>query len=127
MPKKIDISHRTVIFIALFALGVWITYLILDLLILLFVAVILASALDPLVNFFAKFKLPKPLGIIITYALIFIVVGTILASLFNPLRDQSQKLISTLPPLLAERFNIINFDQTIFQQLSSLSSNIFSF
>ena len=127
MPRKIDISHRTVVFITLFALGIWVIFLIRDLLIMLFVAVILMSALEPLVNFFHKLKIPRSLGIALTYIIIIAVVVGILASVLPPLIEQSSKLIVTLPPLLSQVFNIAHIDKSVFQsQLSSLSSNAFS-
>ena len=64
MSHKIDISHRTVIFTAVFILALWVTYLIRDLLIILFVAVIFVSALSPLVESLVKLKVPKVLSIV---------------------------------------------------------------
>ncbi len=127
MPRKIDISHKTVIFITLFILALWVIYLIRDLLVILFVAIILMSALEPLVNFFNKLKIPRALGIAITYIIIIAVAGLILASVLPPLIEQSSKLIVTLPPLLSQIFNIAHIDKSVFQsQLTSLSGNAFS-
>lgn len=127
MPRKIDISHKTVIFITSFILGLWAIYLIRDLLIILFVAIILMSALEPLVNFFTKLKLPRALGIAITYIIIIIIIVAILATVLPPLIEQSSKLIITLPPLLSQIFNITHIDKAVFQsQLTSLSVNAFS-
>lgn len=127
MPRKIDISHKTVIFITLFILGLWVIFLIRDLLIILFVAVILMSALEPLVNFFTKLKLPRALGIAITYIIIIGIVAAILATIVPTLIEQSSRLIVSLPPVLGEVFNITNIDKSVFQsELSSLSKNIFS-
>ncbi len=127
MPRKIDISHKTVIFITVFILGLWIIYLIKDLLVILFVAIILMSALEPLVNFFTKLKLPRALGIAITYIIIITILAGILAVILPPLIEQSSKLIVTLPPLLGQVFNITNIDKSVFQsELTSLSKNAFS-
>ncbi len=127
MPRKIDISHRTVIFITAFILSLWVIYLIRDLLIILFVALILMSALTPLVNIFTKFKIPKALGIAITYIIIIAVLVGILATVLPPLIEQSSKLIVTLPPLLSQIFNIAHIDKSVFQSnLTSLSGNAFS-
>lgn len=127
MTRKIDISHKTVIFISLFVLGLWATYLILDLLILLFVSLILTSALSPVIDFFSKFKLPKALGIVLTYIIILVVVGVVFATLVTPLIEESRKLISVLPPLIAQEFNIDNFDERFYRELAGFSANIFSF
>ncbi|MDO8619322.1 MAG: AI-2E family transporter [Candidatus Daviesbacteria bacterium] len=126
MPRKVDISHRTIIFIAVFALSVWLLYLIRDLLLLLFVAVIFTSALSPAVNFFVKLKLPRALGILITYIIVFAVVGALLASVLPPLIEQTGRLITILPPLLAEKFSLTGFDQSIVQsELTDLSKNLY--
>lgn len=127
MPRKIDISHKTIIFITVFLLGLWVVYLIRDLLILLFIAVILMSALSPVVNFFMKFKVPKALGILITYIIIIGAFGGILLGFLPLLVEQSNKLIDTLPALLVQYFNVNNIDQTFLQsQIADLSKNLFS-
>lgn len=127
MPQKIDISHKTVVFIAIFILALWLIYLIRDLLIILFVAVILMSALSPMVKLFTKLKFPKALGIAITYIVIIAVVSILLLSVLPPLIDETSKFIVTLPPLAGQLFNITGIDKSIFQsQLTTLSKNIFS-
>lgn len=128
MPQKVDISHKTVIFIAIFIMGLWITFLIRDLLIILFVAIILMSALTPLVNLFVKLKIPKSLSIAITYIIIITAVGAILAGILPPLIEESSKLLINFPILLSRLFDITNIDKSIFQsELTSISKNAFSF
>ena len=127
MRQKVDISHRTVIFTALFILAFWVTYLIRDLLIILFVAVIFVSALSPLVKFFVKLRLPKVLSITITYIIIITTVAGLVISIIPPLVEQSTKLVVTAPGLLAQFFNITNLDKSVFSsELTSLSKNLFS-
>lgn len=127
MIQKIDISHKTVIFIAIFILGLWIVYVIRDLLLILFVALILMSALRPMVNFFVGMKVPKALAIVLTYIIILAFVAAILFGIVPPLIEQSTRLIVTLPPLVAEAFKITNIDKSVLQtELSAFSRNIFS-
>ncbi len=127
MPRKIDISHRTVIFITVFILGLWLIYLIRDLLIILFVAVILMSALSPLVNFFNKFKLPKGLSIAITYIIIVGVIAGLIAAVVPPLIEETQRLSLTLPSRLDDLLQKMAIDRSLLDaQLASLSSNAFS-
>src|SRR5690348_6230255 len=101
MPRKIDISHKTVIFIAIFLFGVWILYQIIDLLLLLFIAVILMSALSPAVTYLTKLKFPKPLAILLIYILILSTVIGILTVSFTPLINETIKLSTTLPETIA--------------------------
>lgn len=127
MPTKIDISHRTVIFISLFILALWVLFLIKDLLIILFVGVILMSALSPLVIFLERFKVPKGLGIAVTYIIMIAVISGLFALVLPPLLEESSRLISVLPPLLDKLFETASIDKSVFQtQLSSFSRNIFS-
>lgn len=127
MPQKIDISHRTVIFIAIFILALWLIFLIRDLLLILFVALILMSALSPMVKFLTKFKIPKALGIGITYIIIIIVITGLLAIILPPLVEETSKLAITLPPLIDQLLNSAAVDKSVLQsQLSAFSKNIFS-
>lgn len=127
MIQKIDISHKTIIFIAVFILSLWLIFLVRDLLLILFIALIFMSALSPIVNFFSGLKLPKALGIGITYIIIIAIVSGLFAIVLPPLIEESRRLIITLPPLLEQVFNITGIDKSILQsQLTSLSQNVFS-
>lgn len=127
MRQKIDISHRTIIFIAVFILGIWLVYIIRDLLLILFISLILMSALSPLVKFFTKFKLPKALGIALTYIIIVGIISGLLAIILPPLVEESSRLVTTLPPLLDQLLNRVAIDKSVLQsQLTSLSQNVFS-
>ena len=127
MSHKIDISHKTIIFVALFILSLWIIFLIRDLLIILFIAVIFVSALSPLVKFFIKLKLPKVLSIALTYIIIIAIVTGLIVSIVPPLIEQSSKLVVASPALVAQFFNVTNLDRSIFsQELTNISKNLFS-
>lgn len=127
MPQKIDISHKTVIFTALFILAIWIIFLIRDLLIILFVAIILMSALSPLVKFLTKYKIPKSLSIAITYLIIIAIVSSLLALIVPPLLEETRRLFLTLPPYLDRLLERATIDESVLQsQLSDISKNAFA-
>ncbi|MBI2018398.1 AI-2E family transporter [Candidatus Daviesbacteria bacterium] len=127
MPQKIDISYKTVIFIAIFVITLWAIYLIRDLLVILFVSIIFMSALNPLVSFFVKAKLPKVLSIGITYLIIIAVGAAAFAAILQPLIEESRRLILTLPYLSGQFFNIANINESVFQsELTNLSKNAFT-
>lgn len=127
MIQKIDISHKTIIFVIAFILAVWLLFLIRDLILILFTAVIFMSALNPLVEFFQKFKLPRSLSIALTYVIIIVLFATVLTAVFQPLIEESTRLIAALPGLMEQLFNVTNIDKSVFQQgLTTLSKNIFS-
>lgn len=127
MNRKIDISHKTVIFIAVFILALWAIYLIRDLILILFVALIFMSALNPLVNSFVKLKLPRALSIALSYIIIIAIIGILIAGIVPPLVEQTSRLVIILPSLLAQLFNITGIGKSVFEsQLSVLSTNVFS-
>lgn len=127
MRRKIDISHRTIIFIAVFILSLWLLFLIRDLILILFVSVILMSALSPLVSFLTKIKIPKSLGIAITYIIIIGVVSGLMAIVLPPLLEETRKLFITLPPNLDNILNMMAIDKSVLQaQLTEFSKNVFS-
>lgn len=127
MPHKIDISHKTIIFTALFILSIWIIYLVRDLLIILFVAVILMSALSPLVKFLTKLRIPKSLSIAITYLIIIAIVSSLLAVVIPPLVEETRRLFLTLPPYIDQLLEKAVIDKSVLQsQLSDISKNAFA-
>lgn len=125
MTRKIDISHKTIIFIAAFILAIWLVYLILDLLVVLFVALILMSALFPIVKFLHRFGIPKSLGMAFAYTLIIAFVSTVLVIIVPPLVEETRRLFLTLPPHLESLLEFAAIDRSVLQsQLSDLSGNL---
>jgi len=94
---KIEISHRTVIFTVLFLLFLWFLYQIRHILIILFVGIILMSALNPIVKRIEKLKIPRFLAVILIYLIIFGFFGLILAGIIPPLVTQTKILVSRFP------------------------------
>lgn len=100
MPRKIEISHRTIIFFVFFLLFLWLLFYLRVVLILLFFAIILMAALNPLIDKLERWKIPRVLGIILIYLLIFALIGFAIAGIIPPLVDQTQTLISRFPSYL---------------------------
>jgi predicted PurR-regulated permease PerM len=127
MVKKIEISHRTIIFTVLFSISLYLLYEIRQILTIFFIAVVLMSAINPAVNRLEKVKIPRVLGIMIIYLLILSMVGLVVAGVIPPLVEQTGVLISRLPdysralglPTLDHGFLTSQIDR-----LGSLSANI---
>lgn len=121
---KIEISHRTVIFTVLFLLLLWITYQLRGVILLVFISVILMSALNPGVDWLEKRRLPRGLAILIFYLLTIGFVSGVVAALIPPLVEQTGKLVAATPKLLAN-LRFLNLDTSaLIQQLSSLPANV---
>ena len=136
MNKKIDISHRTIIFTVLLLLGIWILYFMRGILLMLFVSFLLMTILDPLVNFFVKFKIHRSLSVVITYVLVIGTLGGVIAVLAPVLVAETTSFVSALPDYLS-KINLspstVNLTSGLVQQVGgvlnftfSVFSNVFS-
>ncbi len=126
MPKKVEISHRTIIFAFIFTGLVWLLIQIRQILLLFFVSFVLMSALNPAVNRLQKLKIPRAISIILIYILFFGILGTILGLLIPPLVEQTRLLLNSAPTNL-ERLGLLNIDlDFISSQLGSIPKNVFT-
>ncbi|HJZ05201.1 hypothetical protein A2634_00325 [Candidatus Amesbacteria bacterium RIFCSPHIGHO2_01_FULL_48_32] len=114
ISSKIEISSKTIVFIALFIFLIWFTFQITDILIMLFVSVILTAAMGPLVDRLEKLRLPRPLAIVLVYIVVWGIVGSLIASLIPSLVDQTRRLIQILPAAV----NRIEFFNTHQQEIA---------
>lgn len=97
MFRKIEISHRTIIFAVLFLLSLGFIYIIRDVILELFVALLLMTILEPMVAKLSKIKIPRAISILIVYALVIGVFGGIIALIIPALVDQTTSFINALP------------------------------
>lgn len=90
-------------------------YYLRNLLMWLFLAFTFASALDPVVNYFHKLKIPRALAIGVLYVVIIAIVSVLFGLTIPPLVKQTAMLISTFSRLLGvsdyslEQFTSIDF------------------
>ncbi|KKU09565.1 MAG: hypothetical protein UX13_C0037G0014 [Candidatus Woesebacteria bacterium GW2011_GWB1_45_5] len=101
MFKKVEISHKTIIFTVFFLLFLWFLYYIRDILLELFVALLLMTILDPFVSRLSKLRIPRGVSVLISYILVFGVVGVAIALIIPPLVDQTKSFVSLLPSYLS--------------------------
>lgn len=95
--KKIEISYKNIIFTVLFLLGLVVLWQIRTLIVLLFISFVLMEALNPAVTRLEKYKIPRPVGILILYIIILSVISFVIAGIVPILTEQTTGLIQTLP------------------------------
>lgn len=98
--KKIEISYKNIIFTVLFLLGLVVLWQIRTLIVLLFISFVLMEALNPAVTRLEKYKIPRPVGILILYIIILSVISFVVAGIIPILTEQTAGLIQTLPQAL---------------------------
>ncbi len=96
MPRKIEISHRTIIFTVLFLISLWTLYFIRDILLLLFVALLIMATLNPLVTRLAKLKIPRALSVLLAYLIVIALVAVAIGLLIPPLIDQTSNFANDI-------------------------------
>lgn len=128
MTRKVEVSHKTIIFTVVFLGSLWFIYYIRDIVLQVFVALLLMSIINPLIIKLSKYKVPKVVSILLSYIFIFGFLGTAIAAILPPLIDQSTNLFNNLPGYLqsSDMSKYINEDlvKQLLSQLGSVPSQI---
>lgn len=123
MLKKVEISHRTVIFTVLFLISLWFLYLIRDIILQLFIALLIMAILNPLVTKLSKWKIPRGISVFLAYLLFFGVLGAIIAGIIPPLVSQTTSFGNNLPKYLGNLgINRVISEQIVGQLISQLGN-----
>ena len=133
MDRHIVISTRT-IFVTLLALGAsWLLWQMRAIILILFVALLIALALDPFVRFLVKKRLSRSLAVIVLYLFIIILTFTVGAAGISPLFSQLDKFLTQLPDFFDCLIKFFGFngyfqnaEQEVAKQISGLSGTVIS-
>jgi predicted PurR-regulated permease PerM len=74
----------------------------------LFISLILASAVDPWVDWMEKRKIPRGVGILIIYAVLFAVVGSIIYLIIPPIIEQVNQLLDNFPKIVEKIISLFS-------------------
>ena len=97
MYRKIEVSHRTIIFTILSLLFLGFVYIVRDIILELFVALLLMTILEPIVVKLSKIKIPRAISVLLTYILVIGVVVGVVALIVPSLVDQTTNFVNALP------------------------------
>ena len=143
MNRTIEISSGTILRTIFILLLLWFLYLIWDILILVFLALIIVSAIDPIVDWCQKKRIPRSLAVLVIYILAISIVGTAISFLVAPLTSEIRGLGENFPSLV-EKFSgyfqgvqsyatshnlqqqVSNFSGSMTNSFSQIGTNIFS-
>ncbi|MFH1662165.1 MAG: AI-2E family transporter [Candidatus Falkowbacteria bacterium] len=99
-PIKINITTGTIVKTIFIFLLLYLLYLVRDIMAILFVALILASAVDPWVDWMQSKKIPRPAGILLIYAGMFMIIGVVVYLIIPPISHQVGELSANFPRYL---------------------------
>ena len=98
--QTINISTSTIFRIILILLGLVFLYLIRDILIIVFVAVIIAAAVNGPVSWLQRRKVPRILGVIFVYLLVLLLLALVVTLIFPTLAEQIKDLTNNFPEFM---------------------------
>ena len=117
--KTIEISTSALIKLFLIIFLLIFLFLIRDILLMFATAIVIASAIRPLVNLFSKHKIPRALSSLLIYLCIFVIFILVFRLILPPLILQMKQLIYQLPGYMAR----INIDISYWQNLHNLEKD----
>ncbi len=125
MTTKVEISYRTILFIFAFLAAIWFLLQIRDIVYLLFVAFLLMTALRPMVEWLAKYRVPRVVAVLLIYTIVFGFFGISLAGAIPSLVSQSVRLFTDLPNFVSRMVPNWNIDARAFtEQIAPISENV---
>lgn len=95
--QTLDISFMSVLRVLLVLLLLWFLFLVRDIIAIVFVSIILASTMNPMVDWLAAKKVPRGLTIGITYILVIGMLGAVIYFIIPPMVGQLKQLADQLP------------------------------
>lgn len=137
--QTINISTSTIFRIILILLSLIFLYLIRDILLIVFVSVIIAAAINGPVSWLQNRRVPRLLGVVFIYLLLFLLFALVITLIFPSLAEQIKQLTTILPDFteklgvgfeeIRERFgvegNLESILRRVSQGLSQATSNVF--
>ncbi len=138
MPRKVEISHKTILFTVGFLISLWFLYVIRDILFQFFVALFIMAVLNPTVKkLYTRFRIPRGVSVLIVY---FSAIGLIvisIASIAPAMFEQTTNFASNLPrylnslglaPIISEQINneLVSQISSVPGQLVRVGVSVFS-
>lgn len=123
--KELEPSTQIIIKVIVAGLVLWFLWMIREILLILLLAIILASAMEPLVNYLKRHKIPRSVSVTAVYVLVLGVLGWLIYSIIPLVVDQTKVLISNFPRYLQifqDRFGSVLGSSSV----SSLFRQLFS-
>jgi len=125
VPKKVEISHRTIIFTTVFLLSLWFLVQVSEIIFWLFISFILMSAFKPTVDYLEGKRFPRILAILVIYVFLILVLVFVGSTIIPPLVTQTIGLIERLPGYLRTVLPFLTIDPgVVTQQIAPIGQNL---
>ncbi len=102
MNRSIDISSGTILRAVFILLFLWFLFIVRDILMLVVISIIIVSAIDPIVDWFQKKKVPRSVTVLIIYIIFFFIIGFSISLLVPSLAKEVRGLSENFPQMSAK-------------------------
>lgn len=124
MFKKVEISHRTIVFTILFLLSLVFVYIIRDIILELFVALLIMTILGPMVSGLTRIRIPRAAAVLLTYLLVIGILGGVIAAVAPIVVEQTTSFINALPSYLTNIGLVGQFNDQVLGGFLGLVSSV---
>jgi len=100
-PFTVSVSSATIIRVALWLLAFWFLFSIRRLILAVLISVVIASAIEPAVRWFSRYRVPRTPAVLIVYLLAFALLFSLVPLFFVPVFGDLIKISTTLPEKLS--------------------------
>src|SRR3989338_6146670 len=121
--QKITISTRTIVTTLAMLIGLGVLWFIRDILVIFFVAILLAALIDPFAHWFEAHKIPRGVGVIIVYILLLAIVTCAVILIVPPFVEQLGELVRNLGGTIGSAKDAAVEVQAFFERFG-LSQNV---
>lgn len=100
--QELTISVGTLVKIALVGLGCYLSYFFVDLILIALTAIVIASAVEPLIQYFARFRVPRMFSVLFVFV---VIIGSLLVVAVNvvpPIAAEGAQFAQEFPTLMQE-------------------------
>jgi len=112
-PKSVHDTMKITFTILGIVVGVWLLFILRDIILSLFIAFIISSALLPLVNSFGRLGSPRWLTVLFVYVLFIALIGTVLWGFIPIIAIQVRTFFASLPDIFAQVVDIFQIGDLI--------------
>ena len=137
--KKVEISTSIVLKTVVILLGLWFLFLVRDIIILLFIAVIIAASIDPGVDWLQRKKIPRSAGAMLIYVILFSILALIISFIVPSIANQFNDFSKNSSQYFGDFESVVNYSENsgfnriiqgvannIESSFANISKNIFS-
>lgn len=127
------ISTKAIFKVAIIGIGLLLVYLLSNVIIALFFSIVIASAVDPIVDRWQRRKIPRWFSVLVLFVIILALIGLVIFLLIPPVRNQIDQLTTNIPAVLdqfqnvkelAVRYNLVDSSQSLLQTVGDWLGNV---